>query len=104
MFPLHSGLCVECSAKLNYSSQKREVKRKKCLKRLGIYADNNVPTTSSNLESDMQTELDSSLHETETSAENTNVDKSNIWKEKPTEDVEKTREKEFEEYLADLFM
>lgn len=63
-----------------------------------------MPTTSSNLESDNQTEIDTIPYETEASTENTNVDKSNIWKEKPTEDVEKTREKEFEDYLADLFM
>lgn len=105
-FFLHLGLCVECSVKLNYCSQKREVKRQKCLKRLGTNSNSNndVPTTSSNLESDNQTEIDSSTHEMETSTENTSADKSNIWKEKPTEDVEKTREKEFEEYLADLFM
>lgn len=36
--------------------------------------------------------------------ENIDMDKSNVWKEKPVEDFEKTREKEFEEYLADLFM
>lgn len=63
-----------------------------------------MPTTSSNLESDNQTEIDSSPQGTETNTENINADKSNIWKENPLEDVEKTREKEFEEYLADLFM
>ncbi|XP_014471928.1 PREDICTED: protein FRA10AC1 homolog [Dinoponera quadriceps] len=98
-------LCVECSVKLNYSSQKREVKAKKCLKRLGTNADSNndVPTTSGKVESENQTEIDSSTCETETNTENT-IAESNIWKEKPTEDIEKTREKEFEEYLADLFM
>lgn len=63
-----------------------------------------MPTTSSNLESDIQTDTDSSLQEIETNAENVSADRSNIWKEKPMEDVEKTREKEFEEYLADLLM
>ncbi|XP_032671942.1 protein FRA10AC1 homolog [Odontomachus brunneus] len=98
-------LCIECSVKLNYGSQKREAKRKKCLKRLNTNPNSDdMPTTSSNLESDNQTEIDSGPQETETSTENTNADKSNVWKENPTEDVEKTREKEFEEYLADLFM
>lgn len=31
-------------------------------------------------------------------------DESKIWKEKPIENLEKTREEEFEEYLADLLM
>lgn len=31
-------------------------------------------------------------------------DESKIWKEKPNENLEKTREEEFEEYLADLLM
>lgn len=67
-------------------------------------SNNDTPTTSSNVESADQTEIDTSPHQTETSTQNTTADKSNIWKDKPTEDVEKTREKEFEEYLADLFM
>ncbi|XP_011866694.1 PREDICTED: protein FRA10AC1 homolog [Vollenhovia emeryi] len=97
-------LCPECSVKLNYRSQKREVKRGKALKRLDVYSEsNNVPTASSNPESDNNAEIDSSSAEIQ-SIENTGANESNIWKEKPTEDVEKTREKEFEEYLADLLM
>ncbi|KAL6262218.1 hypothetical protein P5V15_007314 [Pogonomyrmex californicus] len=97
-------LCPECSVKLNYRSQKREVKRRKSLKRLDTNSESNndVPTVSSNIE--LNKERDSNLAEIQ-SSENTDADKSeNIWKEKPTEDIEKTREKEFEEYLADLLM
>jgi len=62
-----------------------------------------VPTVSNNSESDNKAETDSNLAEIQ-SSENTDTNESNIWKEKPIEDMEKTREKEFEEYLADLFM
>lgn len=73
------------------------------MKRLDTHSEsNNVPTVSSNPESD-KVEIDSSSAEIQNS-ENTDTSESNIWKEKPAEDVEKTREKEFEEYLADLFM
>ncbi|KAL0102698.1 hypothetical protein PUN28_018187 [Cardiocondyla obscurior] len=98
-------LCPECSVKLNYQSQKREVKRGKSLKRLNTSSESNndVPTASSNLESDNTAEADSSLAEMK-SSESTDTNESNIWKEKPVEDMEKTREKEFEEYLEDLFM
>jgi len=75
------------------------------LKRLGKNSENSndVPTVSNNPESDNKAETDSNLAEIQ-SSENTDMNESNIWKEKPVEDVEKTREKEFEEYLADLFM
>lgn len=62
-----------------------------------------MPTISNHPESDNKAETDSISVEIE-SNDNTNTNESNIWKEKPAEDVEKTREKEFEEYLADLFM
>ncbi|GAB1860893.1 Protein FRA10AC1 [Camponotus japonicus] len=98
-------LCPECSIKLNYRSQKREVKRKKCLKRLGTNSksNNNMSVTSDNQGSD-KVETDPNTAEIQTNMESTDTDESNIWKEKPALDMEKTREKEFEEYLADLLM
>ncbi|XP_012226714.1 protein FRA10AC1 homolog [Linepithema humile] len=98
-------LCPECSVKLNYCSQKREVKRKKSLKRLGTNSENNdgISATSSNQDSDNKAETDSNPLETQTT-ESVDTDQSNVWKEKPIEDVDKSREKEFEEYLADLLM
>lgn len=80
------------------------MKRGKSLKRLDTNSEsNNVPAVSSNSELDHKAETDSSSAEIQ-SSENTEMSESNIWKEKPAEDVEKTREKEFEEYLEDLFM
>ena len=32
------------------------------------------------------------------------IDEAELWKNKPVEDIEKSREDEFEEYLADLFL
>ncbi|XP_020281347.1 protein FRA10AC1 [Pseudomyrmex gracilis] len=96
-------LCPECSIKLNYGSQKREVKKKKALKRLDTNHESkdDASTACSRLESNIEAETDSTPTQ---ATENTDTDESNIWKEKPIEDVEKTREKEFEEYLADLLM
>jgi hypothetical protein len=73
------------------------------LKRLGVNPesnDNASVATSSNAESNIA-ETDANPVE---EIENTDADSSNIWLNEQTEDVEKTREKEFEEYLADLLM
>ncbi|XP_047344740.1 protein FRA10AC1 [Vespa velutina] len=100
-------LCPECSVKLNYRSQKREVKRRKSLKRLGSHSGSNIekPSTSDD------TSDNTRVNENENPSIPENIDntvdeesKSNIWKEKPVESMERSREEEFEEYLADLFM
>lgn len=80
--------------------------KRKSLKRLGTNSENNEDTSaaSNNRDSDNKIETDSNLPEIQTNTENVDTDQSNVWKEKPIEDVEKTREKEFEEYLADLLM
>lgn len=87
------------------------MKRRKSLKRLGTNSesDNDKSTsnlTSDNRELDNKTETDPSStdNEIQIDIKSTDTGESNIWKEKPAQDVEKTREKEFEEYLADLFM
>ncbi|KAL2746519.1 protein FRA10AC1 [Vespula maculifrons] len=100
-------LCPECSMKLNYRSQKREVKRKKTLKRLGSHPGSNIekPSTSDDTSDNTKIKENENLSMPE-NIDNT-VDeesKSNIWKEKPIESIERSREEEFEEYLADLFM
>lgn len=66
--------------------------------------ESDAPTTSNNLETDNETETSAGLVGMETTIKNVNTDESNIWKEKPIEDTEKMREREFEEYLADLFV
>lgn len=83
-------LCADCSVKLNYKTQRKEVKRNKPVKRL-------IDTTSQPVESTSQVENKESEAEAEEKSES-------IWKEKPAESCEKPREQEFEEYLADLFM
>ncbi|XP_076758565.1 protein FRA10AC1 homolog [Xylocopa sonorina] len=96
-------LCPECSTKLNYRSQKREVKRNKTLKRLGTNTEilGNTPSTST---VQVKTEENEARNSIEKSVEETEKNESNIWKEKPIENVDKTREEEFEEYLADLLI
>ncbi|XP_031842848.1 protein FRA10AC1 homolog [Nomia melanderi] len=96
-------LCPECSIKLNYRSQKREVKRHKALKRLGrnLEPQNSVPSTSTIT---IKIEENEAINNAEESVAQTERDESAIWKEKPADNLEKTREEEFEEYLADLLM
>lgn len=60
-----------------------------------------MPSTSTG---DIKAEEVETISETVESVEQTNKDESTIWKEKPAESLEKTREEEFEEYLADLLM
>lgn len=93
--------------KLNYRSQKREVKRRKSLKRLGSHSGSNIEKPSTSDDTSDYTRI----KENENPSISENVDdtvdeesKSNIWKEKPVESIERSREEEFEEYLADLFM
>lgn len=98
-------LCPKCSIKLNYRSQKHEVKRHKTLKRLGTNSEtqnraSDIPSTSTE---NVETENKAADNITEP-MEETNKDESNIWKEKVADNLEKTREEEFEEYLADLLM
>lgn len=98
-------LCPDCSKKLNYHSQKREAKRRKSLKRLGTNSETheNIAGTSDESITKTKTEEIEPTKFTKES-EQSDVAESNIWKEKAPESLEKTREQEFEEYLADLFM
>ncbi|XP_076241647.1 protein FRA10AC1 homolog [Calliopsis andreniformis] len=101
-------LCPECSIKLNYRSQKREARKRKALKRLGTNLEtpsstpSNAPSTST---VDVKSEEAEVICETTTKpTDQTDKDESTIWKEKPADSAEKTREEEFEEYLADLLI
>ena len=97
-----TGLCSECSTKLNYRSQKREVKRKKTLKRLGQnYIPKEVLVSSEDPEIQVKQEPESEAESVST--EEKLASESQIWKENPTDNKEKSREEKFEEYLEDLF-
>nr|XP_012141378.1 PREDICTED: protein FRA10AC1 isoform X2 [Megachile rotundata] len=80
-------------------------KRHKALKRLGTNSD--VQNTASDMPStsveNVKTE-DKAADKITEPVEEMNKNESNIWKEKPADNLEKTREEEFEEYLADLLM
>lgn len=96
-------MCPECSVQLNYRSQKREAKRHKTLKRLGTNLEtrNSTPSTSA---INIKNEESEVINDTEETVDQTDKNESKIWKEKPMDSLEKTREEEFEEYLADLLM
>ncbi|XP_011301313.1 protein FRA10AC1 homolog [Fopius arisanus] len=99
-------LCPECSEKLNYKTKKREVKRQKALKRLGTSPDKSQISSSSNESPGTETAIKvvAENGDKPEDSQSSETDDTNIWKGKPVEGVEKSREEEFEEYLADLFL
>lgn len=99
------GLCPECSVKLNYRFQKKEVhKKKKELKRLGT-APRKLETQSNASSSTENPEITVKIEpEEDDNKESSGNNASEIWKGNVSESVEKSREEEFEEYLADLLL
>ncbi|XP_034943076.1 protein FRA10AC1 homolog [Chelonus insularis] len=104
-------LCPQCSIKLNYKSQKREIKRNKALKRLGVTSDQSHPSASSSTDISEVTVKEEKHEANEEDkdrqgelTEDNKIKESEIWKKKPEEGIEKSREEEFEEYLADLLL
>ncbi|XP_008551219.1 protein FRA10AC1 [Microplitis demolitor] len=98
-------LCPECSVKLNYRFQKKEVhKKKKELKRLGT-APRKLETQSNASSSTENPEITVKIEpEEDDNKESSGNNASEIWKGNVSESVEKSREEEFEEYLADLLL
>ena len=106
-FFLFLGLCPECSIKLNYRSQKREIKRNKGVKRLQQHElKNKLKSDASSSKTEDVIHEDNDVTEkmeiAQISEEKTE-DESNVWKANQ-EITEKSREEEFEEYLADLLL
>lgn len=97
-------MCPECSVKLNYRSQKREVKRKKALKRLGTTTDVCDSAASTSAELAQSPEIEIKEEPLDENSVEPKKDETEIWKGKPIDGIEKSREEEFEEYLADLFL
>lgn len=101
-------LCPECTLKLNYHSKKREVKRKKSLKRLSKKIDKPDEPSCSNKNDEDEVVIEEDNGEVKMTDDvdeslGGKIDDTEIWKGKIVEGVEKSREEEFEEYLADLF-
>ncbi|XP_015127655.1 protein FRA10AC1 homolog [Diachasma alloeum] len=97
-------LCPDCSEKLNYKTKKREVKRQKALKRLGVAPEKSQVGSTSNEVPEATIKLETEEKDNSEDPQASHPEDSDIWKGKPVEGVEKTREEEFEEYLADLFL
>ncbi|XP_015524447.1 protein FRA10AC1 [Neodiprion lecontei] len=98
-------LCPECSLKLNHHSRKREVKRRRSLKRLGKTVDvQEVLATSTTMVRDAIEVKVEKEDQADDKKEEKTVKESQIWKDKPTDSNEKSREEEFEEYFDELFM
>ena len=94
-------LCPDCSCKLNYRHQKKEViKIKKKLKKRKRKQDNdNIADT---LSTEDPTKTKAVANEDEKLE---NEDEEDIWKNQPVEEVkDKTIEDEFEDYLEDLLL
>ncbi|CAG5089095.1 Similar to Fra10ac1: Protein FRA10AC1 homolog (Mus musculus) [Cotesia congregata] len=99
-------LCSECSDKLNYHSQKKQVHRKKKgLKRLGTTSDKlETQSTASSSTNNQDQDTIIKVEPDEESKEDSGKKEEEIWKNNPSESIEKSREEEFEEYLADLLL
>ncbi|XP_041979725.1 protein FRA10AC1 homolog isoform X2 [Aricia agestis] len=93
-------LCPECSAKLNYKSKKREVKR---LKRSGKRKKKHreEPVAEEN-DTEEAPQLDEEPTTSTQLASEENPD--SLWKKGVPETEEKSREEEFEDYLEDLLL
>lgn len=124
-FVLFSGLCPDCSVRLNYYSKKREVKRiKKQIKKdgkKGKTKGSSSPGTSNQNENDAEELQVTSLNgiesnnsdrdsETDDAQDSDHIqsDKSvptvdKCWAKIPDAE-DKTREEEFDDYLADLLL
>jgi len=117
-------LCPDCSYKLNYHKKHKKAKKKKSKKKVSKERrrekkerkksskkkkKRNYSTSSSESGSDESASSDDEEQSKNSSTskekdEDEEEDVSNIWKKPVKEDVEKTREEEFDEYLDDLFM
>lgn len=99
-------LCPECSVKLNYRSQKREIKRQKNKhKRRRKSSNSEVEIIGKRRKSDIQ-ELeknDETVNELATTSQELPDDDS-IWKKPREEELQKDRGDEFEEFLEELFL
>ncbi|XP_032516613.2 protein FRA10AC1 homolog isoform X2 [Danaus plexippus] len=94
-------LCPECSAKLNYRSKKREVKR---LKRRSKRKKNRNDSDEDSEDNDERAEIEPEVGEPSTSQETEPGNDESLWKKGAQENEEKTREEEFEDYLSELLL
>ncbi|XP_026748856.2 protein FRA10AC1 homolog isoform X2 [Galleria mellonella] len=100
-------LCPECSDKLNYKSQKREIKRlKKAHKKKKKSKDRNKSDSDESGEEPHTPTVEPS-DEPSTSQDTkdaTTSSEDSLWKKAPQDIEEKSREEEFEDYLEDLLL
>ncbi|XP_039281430.1 protein FRA10AC1-like isoform X1 [Nilaparvata lugens] len=95
-------LCPDCSEKLNYKTKRKEVKKKK-LKRLKSNKDRKREKVSST-DAQSETEVDQQQTEDTNCEENEDAEAVSIWKQKPPDLEEPSRDEEFEEYLEELLL
>lgn len=114
---LLSGLCPDCSRKLNYHSKKREIKKLKKLSKKSLKK-RNVGSSSRNTNEDDRLVAQSSSQTTDESAETSvhneeavepAADETAVWSEHKPHDSsatieQKSREEEFDDYLEDLLL
>ena len=114
---LFTGLCADCSDKLNYKHKKREIKRNKKRKHRpeAVADDDNdsvaqpeILSPDHPLENVKQEETNALEDETVSSATETEPvhaeDEDNIWKTANRATEEKSREEDFEEFLEQLLL
>ncbi|XP_059057435.1 protein FRA10AC1 homolog isoform X2 [Achroia grisella] len=98
-------LCPECSVKLNYKSQKREIKRlKKAHKKRHKDKEKNKSYSEDSGEEENPSVTPSDEPSTSQDPKDTTSSSDSLWKKAPQDVEEKSREEEFEDYLADLLL
>ncbi|XP_031630818.1 protein FRA10AC1 homolog [Contarinia nasturtii] len=104
-------LCPDCSEKLNYHSKKREVKRVQKHKKSHRHRDTNTRTSVSSLDMATASNNDNDIPESQNHDGTTTAPESSavqqleqIFWSKSTNDEEKSREEEFDDYLANLLL
>lgn len=108
------GLCPDCSNKLNYHSKKREVKRIKRTAKHGKHESiDNIPnsSTSSTIDTENSSIAEQNVNTTDEIPAAAHIvnevahqQLEQIFWSKSTNDEDKTRGEEFDEYLADLLL
>ncbi|CAB3411377.1 unnamed protein product [Caenorhabditis bovis] len=100
-------LCPECSEKLNYGSKKRQVEKKKILRRWERQRQHKdiKPSANDDDESKPINESDSKSDSATSEEKNkqTSVSSSDIWEAPVQKEIEKTVDEDIDDFLDDLF-
>ena len=97
-------MCPECSLKLNYKTQKRQVKRSKKAVKKNKNKDKQLESIGDNRDSKDDGKDEECVVSNDQQFVDLDEDLDKIWDQQTVDDTEKSREEVFEQYLNDLFL